>query len=135
MAERTNLGSRYHKLFAASVVSNLGDGVSQIGYPWLASAVTRSPILVAMVLVAQRLPWLVFTLPAGVITDRVDRRKAMIAMDTLRALLTLFVAFAVLGQQHSLPGPDEVDAVTGTDTGLYLLVVFATLLLGMAEVL
>ena len=45
-----------------------------IAYPWLASAVTRNPILIALVAVAQRLPWLVFTLPAGVITDRDDRR-------------------------------------------------------------
>ena len=91
-------GLSYHKLFWASVVSNGGDGVATVAYPWLASAVTRNPFLVAMVLVAQRLPWLVFTLPAGVITDRVDRRKAMVAMDTLRGVLTLFVAFAVLGQ-------------------------------------
>ena len=131
----TRFGLNYHKLFWASVVSNGGDGVSTVAYPWLASAVTRNPILVALVMVAQRLPWLVFTLPAGVITDRVDRRKAMVAMDTLRALLTLVVAFAVLGQQHSLPGPDELESVTGTRTGLFLLVLLATLLLGMAEVL
>jgi len=129
------LGRSYHKLFWASVVSNGGDGVSTVAYPWLASAVTRNPILVALVMVAQRLPWLVFTLPAGVITDRVDRRKVMVLMDTLRALLTLFVAFAVLGQQHTLPGPDELESVTGTRTGLFVLVLVATLLLGMAEVL
>ncbi|HEX4981727.1 MAG TPA: MFS transporter, partial [Ilumatobacteraceae bacterium] len=106
-----------------------------IAYPWLASAVTRDPVLVAMVMVAQRLPWLVFTLPAGVITDRVDRRRAMVAMDVCRCLLTLAVAFAVLGRQGSLPDPGEVDSVTGTQTGLYLIVLLATLLLGMAEVL
>jgi MFS family permease len=129
------LGPSFYKLFTGSVISNTGDGMSQIAYPWLASAVTRNPILVAFVMVAQRLPWLVFTLPAGVITDRVDRRRAMVAMDVLRGVLTLGVALAVLGQQHTLPGPDELDAVTGTRTGLYLLVVLATLLLGMAEVL
>ena len=129
------LGASFYKLFTGSVLSNIGDGMSQIAYPWLASAVTRNPILVALVMVAQRLPWLVFTLPAGVITDRVDRRRAMITMDVLRGLLTLGVALAVLGQQDTLPGPDEVDSVTGTRTGLYLLVVRATLLLGMAEVL
>ncbi len=131
----SRLGSKFHKLFGASVVSNLGDGIGQIAYPWLASAVTRDPILVALVIVAQRLPWLVFTLPAGVITDRVDRKRAMVAMDVLRGALTLGVAFAVLGEQGALPGPDEVDQVIGTQTGLYLLVLAATLLLGMAEVL
>jgi MFS family permease len=134
-ATSRRLGPGFHKLFAASVVSNLGDGMSTIAYPWLASAVTRDPVLVALVMVAQRLPWLVFTLPAGVITDRVDRRRAMVAMDALRAALTLAVAVAVLGEQGALPGPDEVDAVIGTRTGLYLIVLLATLLLGMAEVL
>lgn len=134
-APSARLGRNFHKLFGASVISNLGDGVGQIAYPWLASAVTRNPVLVAMVMVAQRLPWLVFTLPAGVITDRVDRRKAMVLMDVLRGLLTLAVAFAVLRDQGALPGPDDVDSITGTRTGLYLVVIAATLLLGMAEVL
>ncbi|MEJ7800351.1 MAG: MFS transporter [Ilumatobacter sp.] len=129
------LGSSYYKLFAGTVVSNLGDGMATVAYPWLASAVTRNPILIALVAVAQRLPWLVFTLPVGVITDRVDRRKAMVSMDVLRGALTLVVAFGVLGAQGSLPGPDEVETVVGTRAGLYLLIVSATLLLGMAEVL
>ncbi|MDY7103551.1 MAG: MFS transporter [Actinomycetota bacterium] len=132
---RDRLGPSYLKLVSATTVSNLGDGMGTVAYPWLASAVTRSPILVALVVVAQRVPWLVFTLPAGVITDRVDRRKAMVLMDTLRGVLTLGVGFAVLGAQAGLPGPDEVESVDGTRVGLYLLVVAATVLLGMAEVL
>ncbi|MGD9996818.1 MAG: MFS transporter [Ilumatobacteraceae bacterium] len=132
---RPGLGSNYRKLFAATTISNLGDGMSTIAYPWLASAITRNPLLIAAVAVAQRLPWLVFTLPAGVITDRVDRRRTMVLMDSFRFVLTLVVAIAVLGTQGSLPGPDEVDLVIGTRAGLYLLVIAATLLLGLAEVL
>ena len=135
VSRQRGLGANYYKLFTGTVVSNLGDGMATIAYPWLASAVTRNPILVAMVAVAQRLPWLVFTLPAGVITDRVDRRRAMVTMDVLRGCLTLFVAFAVLREQDALPGPSELDTVTGTRTGLLAIVLLATLLLGMAEVL
>jgi MFS family permease len=131
----SRLGASYYKLFTGTVVSNMGDGMATIAYPWLATAVTRDPILVALVAVAQRLPWLLFTLPAGVITDRVDRRRAMLTMDVLRGVLTLVVAFAVLRAQASLPGPDELDEVTGTRWGLFLVVLTATLLLGMAEVL
>ncbi len=132
---RERFGPSYRKLFSATVLSNLGDGMSTVAYPWLASAITRNPILIALVAVVQRLPWLVFTLPAGVITDRVDRRKAMVSMDVLRGALTLVVALAVLGAQGTLPAPDELDLVTGTRTGLYTIVIVATLLLGMAEVL
>ena len=60
------LGPNYRKLFVASTISNLGDGISLIAYPWLASAITRNPLLIATVGVVQRLPWLLFTLPAGV---------------------------------------------------------------------
>jgi MFS family permease len=132
------LGPRYHKVFAASVVTNLGDGVGTIAYPWLASAVTRNPLLIALIAVASRLPWLVFTLPAGVITDRVDRRRAMVAMDVCRGVITAVVAIAVLVRQDLLPGPDEIGAagaVIETDAVLYVAVLLATLLLGMAEVL
>lgn len=133
--EHDRLGASYYKLFTGTVVSNLGDGMGTVAYPWLASAITRNPILVALVAVAQRLPWLLFTLPAGVITDRVDRRRAMVSMDVLRGVLTVGVAIAVLGSQDVLPGPDEVDGVTGTRWDLLVVVLVATLLLGMAEVL
>lgn len=133
--ERVRLGSSYRKVYVATAFSNVGDGMAGIAYPWLASAITRNPLLVALVAGVQRLPWLFFTLPAGVITDRVDRRRAMVVMDVLRGLFTVFVALAVLGEQDVLPGPDELDQVAGTRTGLYLLLLVATLLLGCAEVL
>ncbi len=131
------LGANYYKLMAASTISNLGDGIGVIAYPWLASAVTRNPILIAGVAAAQRLPWLLFTLPAGVITDRRDRRRLMVGSNAVRAFLTLGVAAAVMLRQDSLPSPDEAAAgdVVGTDVGLYLVIVAATMLLGMAEVL
>ncbi len=132
---KKRLGASYHKLFISTTVSNIGDGMSQIAYPWLASALTRNPILIASVALVQRLPWLVFTLPAGVITDRVDRKKAMVIADFARFGLTLLVAFAVLGRQSRLPGVDELSSVTGTSTGLYVVLLVATLLLGIAEVL
>jgi MFS family permease len=132
---RPRLGASYWKLFSASVISNLGDGMGLIAYPWLASAVTRNPLLIGLVSVANRLPWLVFTLPAGVITDRVDRRRTMVVCDSLRAVLTVGVALAVLAAQGSLPGVDALDTVSDTRPGLYLVLLVATLLLGMAEVL
>ncbi len=129
------LGQNYRKLFAASTISNLGDGVGVLAYPWLASAVTRNPVLIALVAAAQRLPWLIFTLPAGVITDRYDRRRIMIGANAARAVLTLGVAGAVVWQGSDLPGPNELDDVTKTEPVLYLCVIVATLLLGVAEVL
>ncbi len=132
---RRSLGANYRKLFAATTISNLGDGVGVIAYPWLASAITRSPLLIALVAVAQRLPWLLFTLPAGVITDRHDRRTLMVGANAVRAVLTFAVAAAVLARQGTIPAPDDVEQVVDTEWLLYLAVIVATLLLGVCEVL
>jgi len=131
------LGKNYWRLWFAHGVSNLGDGVSQVAYPWLASAVTRSPLLIASVAVASRLPWLVFTLPAGVITDRFDRRKIIIAMDLTRAALALLVAVAVTFEVDNLPALNTVGSGIDLATNwfLYTVLVVTALLFGCAEVL
>jgi MFS family permease len=131
------LGANYFKLFWASTISNLGDGIAIIAYPWLASAITRNPFLIALVAVVQRLPWLIFSLPAGVVTDRVDRRTIIVRANVVRAFITLGVAFAVLARQDMLPGPNEISdasTVITTDVALYVVILVATVLLGIAEV-
>ena len=131
------LGKNYWRLWVAHAVSNLGDGISQVAYPWLASAVTRSPLLIAAVAVASRLPWLIFTLPAGVITDRFDRRKIIIAMDITRAFLALLVAVAVTFEVDNLPALDTVGSGIDLATNwfLYTVLIVTALLFGCAEVL
>ena len=132
------LGANYWRLWIASVVSNLGDGVSVIAYPWLASSLTRSPVHIAAVAMMTRLPWLLFSLPAGVITDRVDRRKLTAWMDVFRFVFTLGVAIAVIATQGDLTSPDAIAsgaAEPPARAGLLLAVVYvAALLLGTAEV-
>ncbi len=136
-AKSEPLGKNYWRLWTAHATSNLGDGIASIAYPWLASAVTRSPLLIALVMVASRLPWLVFTLPAGVITDRFDRRKIIVAMDIARGFLALAVAISVTTQASSLPDLNEVGKVTALETNwfLYLVLIITALLFGCAEVL
>ena len=131
------LGASYWKLWSATAISNLGDGVSMVAYPWLASAITRSPILIALAAVASRLPWLIFTLPAGVITDRFDRKKIIVAMDAARGFLTVFVAVMVYWKADSLPKLNELTNITdlATNWPLYIVAITASFLFGCAEVL
>jgi MFS family permease len=84
----------------------------------LASLLTRNPGLIAGLGVAQRLPWLLFTLPAGAITDRSDRRTLMVSMNAIRCVISLVVAVAVLQGWMTIP-----------------LLYLAVLVLGFAEVL
>jgi MFS family permease len=132
------LGPSYWRLWTASVVSNLGDGVSVIAYPWLASALTRDPLHIAAVAVVTRLPWLLFALPAGVVTDRVDRRRLVAWMDVFRFAFTLGIAVAVLITQTDLSSPADIASGAAEPPGsagiLLVLVYVAALLLGTAEV-
>lgn len=137
-ATKTRLGPSYRKLFSASTISNMGDGVGQLAYPWLASAVTRNPLLIALIAVAQRLPWLLFSLPVGVITDRYERRRLMVMANSMRAVVTLAVGLLVLSETSGLPSPDQLDdpgVTITTNIGLYLVILVATMFLGSAEVL
>ncbi|MDP2082441.1 MAG: MFS transporter [Pseudotabrizicola sp.] len=86
----------YRLVFSASVVSNLGDGVLALALPWLATVLTRDAMLVALVAMAQRLPWLLFALPAGVWTDRVDHRGLIWRADALRAVMAAGILMLAL---------------------------------------
>jgi MFS family permease len=71
-------------LWGGTASANLADGIALAAGPLLAAAITRDPALVAGIVVAQRLPWLVFVLFSGVIVDRFDRRMLLIAGNVLR---------------------------------------------------
>lgn len=139
MRERNpiKLGKNYWKLWSATAISNLGDGISSVAYPWLASAVTRSPLLIALSAVASRLPWLIFTLPAGVITDRFNHRTIIVAMDFIRGLLTVIVAATVFLQRDHLPSLNDLTSLSQIETNylLYWILLISAFLFGLAEVL
>jgi len=134
---REKLGASYWKLWSATGISNLGDGVAAVAYPWLASAVTRSPFLIALSVVVSRLPWLVFTLFAGVLTDRFNRKRIIVAMDFCRGLLTLVVGAFVYLERDSLPSLDELASIKDLQTNytLYFVILITAFLFGLAEVL
>jgi MFS family permease len=88
----------YRLLFAAGALTNLGDGMIVLALPWLATLMTRDPLAIAAVAAAGRLPWLFFALPAGVIADRVDRRKLIARADLLRAVIVLGILILALSE-------------------------------------
>jgi MFS family permease len=134
---KSKLGASYWKLWSATAVSNLGDGIAAVAYPWLASAVTRSPFLIALSVVVSRLPWLVFTLFAGVLTDRFNRKRIVVAMNVFNGLLTLVVAAFVYLERESLPSLNELTSITDLETNysLYFVILITAFLFGLAEVL
>ena len=131
------LPNSYHKLFTASALSNLGNGVSAVAYPWIASSITRSPLLLSIIGLMASMPWLVFSLPAGVFIDRFPRRSVIVFTDVLRGLVTLVVALSIWGNESHIHIVRSIakTSLIHTHTGLYLLLLFATFLLGCGEVL
>ena len=119
----------YRLFFSAAGISNLGDGISALAFPWLATLITRDPFLIGLVAAAQRLPWLFFALPAGVITDRVNRQSLMVRADLFRMVLTFGVVAMVLSAPP-LPLADYATNAFPMIVGLAA----AAFLLGTAEV-
>ena len=81
------------RFIAASGLTNLADGVAVVAWAWAASLLTRDALLIALVPVALRLPWFLFAIPAGIVTDRMDWLRLIQTMDVVRG--TAFAAAAV----------------------------------------
>jgi len=77
------------------VLSTIGSESTAIAYPLLVLAVTHSPAKAGIVGFLRILPWALFGFAAGVVTDRVPRKRVMIAGDVGRAVLMASVVTAI----------------------------------------
>jgi MFS family permease len=77
-------------------ISSTGDGMFLTAFPLLAASLTRDPGAIAGVTVANRAPWILFSLPFGAIADRFDRRLLMVFADVVRGLVVALVAGLVI---------------------------------------
>ncbi len=137
-SNRTTGTSAYWRVLAATASANLADGLQVVAVPWLASALTRDPVQIALVTAATRIPWLVFSLPAGAITDRFDRRLLVAWADTARTVLLLGFAAVLALNGVALSGSveDAGSAPPPGNSGLLLGALYAlALLVGFAEVI
>ncbi len=82
----------FRALWTASVVSNLGTWMQNVGGAWLMTSLTPSPLVVALMQTATSLPMFLGGLPAGALADLVDRRKLLLFAQTW-----MLVAAGLLG--------------------------------------
>jgi MFS family permease len=94
--EPGKLGAQFWKLWAAGTTSALGSGLATIGTPLFVASRTSDPLIVSAAFGVAWLPWLLFALPGGVLVDRVDRRRLMIAIDSARVVAMGVLAAAIL---------------------------------------
>lgn len=84
-------------LWSGQCVSTVGSGISIFALPLLVLALTRSPVLAGLITAVRQAPYLLFSLPAGALIDRWDRKAVMIRCDAVRwlALGSVPLAFAL----------------------------------------
>jgi hypothetical protein len=73
-------------LFGGTTVSLFGDGIFLVALAWQVYELSNVPTALSIVGVAWTLPMVLFLLVGGVLGDRFDRRRLMIAADALRAV-------------------------------------------------
>lgn len=91
---RELLGIRdFRLLWTAQVLSDFGDNLTFFTLLIMIQRLTGSTVALAGLMVAVALPTLIFGTLAGVYVDRIDRRKAMLVSDLLRAIVVLGFLF------------------------------------------
>jgi predicted MFS family arabinose efflux permease len=82
---RPGLGRPFAAQLTSTGLANLGDGVLGTLAPLVALSLTTSPLQISLLSAATWLPWLLFGIAAGVVIDRVDRRRAQVVSLGIRA--------------------------------------------------
>lgn len=82
----------FRMLWIASVASNIGSWMHEVGAGWLMTSLAPTPLMVALVQAATTAPVFLLVLPAGALADIVDRRRYLIASQ-----IWMMLAAATLG--------------------------------------
>ena len=93
----------YRLFFAGQVISVTGSWMQNIGLAWLVIELTHSPVAVGGLAFARFLPFTVLGLFAGVITDRLDYRRLVIATQAASMAVSALLTVLVLGDWANLP--------------------------------
>jgi DHA3 family tetracycline resistance protein-like MFS transporter len=94
----------FRLLWSGMCVSLLGDGIFLVAMAWQVYALSNAPTALALVGITMTVPTIAFLLLGGVVSDRFDRRRVMVAADVLRGvavgLLALLALAGVLELWH-----------------------------------
>jgi MFS family permease len=82
-------------LWGGQALSGLGSQISLVAFPLLVLATTGSPAKAGVVGFARLVPVVLLSLPAGVIADRVNRKRLMVCTDAIRALALASIPIAL----------------------------------------
>jgi MFS family permease len=110
----------FRLLWTGMSLSLLGDGVLLVALAWQAYDLTNRPAAMSLVGVALTAPQVALLLVGGVVSDRFERRRVMLAADAVRAgclaLLAVLALTGVLALWHLV----AVVAVYGAAAGFFM---------------
>jgi len=89
------MGKAFNRLWSASLVSNLSDGVLLAAAPLLAITLTDNTVFISLLGAMVMLPWLLFAIPIGTLVDRLDRRYILAGTNLLRSAVVGALAFTI----------------------------------------
>jgi len=92
--------SAFALLWTATLISNIGTWMHDVGAGWLMTTLNSSPAVVTLVQAATTLPVFLFALLAGALADRLDKRRMLIAINL--ALMVVITALTVLVWQERM---------------------------------
>ncbi len=85
----------YRRFMVGAFLSNVGSWMQATAQGWLVLGLTNSPALLGVTSAAANLPVLLFSLYAGVLADRVDQRRLLVATQVAAAAFTGILAVLV----------------------------------------
>src|SRR6516162_10875753 len=86
----------FRNLWIATIVSNVGSWMQDVGSGWLMTELSSSPSMVALVEAADSLAMMLLALPAGAIADIVDRRRLLIVVQIYLLIVASLLAAMTL---------------------------------------
>ena len=93
----------FNLLWVSQSLSDVGNSISTLAVPLLVLALTHSPVQAGLVGTVGLIVMVLCRLPAGVLVDRIDRRRLMLAADAIRLVVYLALAVTVLRDRASVP--------------------------------
>jgi DHA3 family tetracycline resistance protein-like MFS transporter len=106
-------------LWAGATVSLAGDGVYVVALAWQVYSLSDSPTALSLVGVAWTLPVGLFVLVGGVVSDRFERRRIMIAADVVRAAAAATIGILSVSGEIELWHLIALAAVFGTGEAFF----------------
>ena len=109
----------FRLLWSGMCVSLLGDGIFLVAMAWQVYALSNAPTALALVGITMTVPTIAFLLLGGVISDRLDRRRIMLASDVVRGLAVGLLALLSLTGVLELWHVAALAAVYGAGTAFF----------------